>query len=104
MRTLLFVVDKQNLEKSDKCDFSGIVSGSDSYLQARFHFGMEWKSLTKVAVFTERKNVENVLITNDTCVIPASVLTRKSFKMQIIGQGKDKSRIKTNVITIFQDT
>lgn len=103
MRALDFIIDGQKISKNERCDFSGIASGTNGYLQARFRFSPEWKSLTKVAVFTERNTVENVLISDNYCSIPASVLTRKSFKIKVVGQGKDKSRVNTNEIVIRQD-
>lgn len=103
MRTLDFIVEGQNIEESPNCDFSGIISGSSGYLQARFRFSPEWRSMVKAAVFSERNTVENVLITDNICTIPASVLTRKSFKIKVVGQGKNKSRVTTNTLVIRQD-
>ena len=44
MRTLEFEVKRQTLEKKEGSDFSGLVAGTDGYLQAKFLFkGNEWR-------------------------------------------------------------
>jgi len=104
MRALDFNVATQKLEKDKRCDFSGIVPGTSKYLEARFNFDKEWSDLTKVAVFTERKNEAAVRIEKGKCMIPDSVLTRESFKLYVAGKNNTTGlKICTNEITIEQD-
>lgn len=42
MRTLKFIITAQNVQKDPDCDFSGIVAGTEGYLQAEFLFSEEW--------------------------------------------------------------
>ena len=52
MRTLEFEVKGQTLEKREGSDFSGLVAGTDGYLQAKFLFkGNEWRECVKAASF-----------------------------------------------------
>ena len=35
MRVLSFVIDRQQISKNPNCDFSGLVAGTQKYLQAQ---------------------------------------------------------------------
>ena len=50
MRTLKFVVDKQIIKQNPDCDFSGLVPGTDGYLQAEFSFSRAARSKKTVAL------------------------------------------------------
>lgn len=103
-RTLEFVVDKQRLMKNRNCDFSRIVAGTVGYLRAKFYFSEEWEGCVKIATFEsdaveEPKSV--VLDIEDSCDIPAEVLTAERFYVSVLG-GKTDYRINTNKSKVRQ--
>ena len=50
-RFLRFKVIDQTLRKHDQCDFSGIVAGSEGYLQAKFYFEPEeWNDFSYIRI------------------------------------------------------
>lgn len=104
MRTLKFIVDKQLIRQDPDCDFSGLVPGSEGYIQARFSFSPEWNNCVKVAAFYSvmgREYTPQLLKDGYTCVIPSEALKNKIFKVQIIGK-KEDYKITTNKITVNQ--
>lgn len=104
MRTLKFKVENQIITKDPKCDFSGLVPGTEGYLQAEFSFSSEWDDCVKVASFRSfmGKEYPPKIIAENVCMIPTEALARRSFKIQIIGQGRDK-RLKTNQVIVDQN-
>ena len=107
MQTLSFIVDGQILEKDPKCDFSGLIPGSDNYLKAKFTFSSEWNGLLKVIGIWSRLGAEyppQVLENDGTFLIPAEVLESKYFKIQVIGKRKgDTFKLTTNKLEICQN-
>jgi hypothetical protein len=86
MRILDFVVDKQTIAKSDKCNFGDLVAGTTGYLQARFCFSREWSGYRKVAVFTCKSGEYPVLIESTMCAVPDEVAACTSFKVTVVGK------------------
>lgn len=106
MRTLNFIVDGQSLKPDPSCDFSGMVPGTEKYLQAKFAFSSEWKNCVKVAGFWSRLGEEyppQTLKDGKVCVIPSEALESKYFKIQVIGKRKDGFRLTTNKLEICQN-
>lgn len=104
MRTLKFIVDGQVIRQDPNCDFTGLVPGTEGYLQAEFTFSSEWNGYVKVAAFYSMLGKEytpQVLKDGKTCIIPSEALERRAFKIRIIGK-KDGSKFATNKITVFQ--
>ena len=104
MRTLEFDVRGQKLEKREGSDFSGLVAGTDGYLQANFWFnGNEWRECVKAASFFS-DGVEHaaILDSKDTCVIPKEALTGRRFSVSITGIRKG-FKIKTNRTDVKQE-
>lgn len=103
MRTLKFIVDGQILSQDPKCDFNGLVPGTEGYLQAEFSFSPDWKGCTKVAAFWAMgKECEpQILKDGKTCVIPAEALVGRTFKVQIMGK-KDSLKMTTNKTLVYQ--
>lgn len=104
MRTLKFIVNNQLIERDPECDFSGLVPGTEEYLEAEFSFSPEWNNCLKVVSFVSMfgKEYEPKVLTNgNTCVIPAEALKRRSFKLRVLGK-KDQFRIVTDYITVTQ--
>ena len=105
MRTLKFIVDRQTIKKDPSCDFSGLVKGSEGYLQVQFAFSREWDNCAKVAGFYSTTGEEykpQVLDRMGCCVIPKEALKKQSFTIQVFGK-RDGYFILTNKITIVQD-
>ena len=103
-RVLRFIVDKQNIKPDPNCDFSGLVPGTEGYLQAEFIFSNEWKNCVKVAAFYSSLGGEftpQYLENGKTCMIPAEALKKSSFKIQIIGRSP-LQKLTTNKVTISQ--
>ena len=104
MRILEFNVQKQRLTKKIDCDFSGLVAGSVGYLRAKFYFSdNEWNGCsTRVARFwLDGKEHAEILDNNDSCEIPAAVLTGSKFEVSILGAASGY-KIETNKITVRQ--
>lgn len=106
MRTLKFIVDKQIIKQDPDCDFSGLVPGTEGYLQVEFDFSSEWRDCVKVAAFWSRMgDVEyqpQKLEDGKTCVIPAEALKRRAFGIQVIGKKKDL-KLTTNMVVVIQN-
>ena len=103
MRTLRFIVEGLSLKKDPQCDFSGIVPGTQGYLRAEFKFNHDWVGCEKMAVFS-RTDVGDipVRIVNNACMIPDEILSRRSFKLQVIGV-RPGLRLPTNTLEVKQD-
>lgn len=102
MRVLSFNVDAQRISKDPDCDFSGLVSGSRNYLQARFSFSKEWDGCVLVASFWRGNDEHAVFIKDNMCEIPSEVLTGRTFSVSVTGQRGDL-RIPTNKVYVRQE-
>ena len=105
MRTLKFIVDGMSITQDPRCDFEGLVPGSEGYLQAEFQFSKEWAGCKQVAGFYSMLGTEyppQLLKDGKTCMIPAEALQKRQFKMMIIG-AKEGMKIATNKITVNQN-
>ena len=106
MRTLEFDVQKQRLTKKSDCDFSGLVAGSQNYLEAKFNFSDEWNACTtKVASFWNNDEESAVFLNAENkCIIPDEALTSDKFYVSVIGVnssyriGTNRSKVKQEVI------
>jgi len=101
MRTLRFLVDGQIIEKDPKCDFSGLVSGTEGYLRAEFSFSNEWDKCHKAASFWKFGEENPIILENNACIIPAAALTYKFFEVSVMGMRKGYT-ITTNRIRVEQ--
>lgn len=104
MRVLKFIVNNQILEPDPKCDFSGLVPGTEDYLKAEFSFSSEWDNYSKVVSFMSllgREYEPQMLTDGKSCIIPSEALKRRSFKLRVLGK-KEKSKITTNYIAVHQ--
>lgn len=102
MRSLMFKVNGQKIEKDPNCDFSGIVAGTKGYLKAKFTFTEEWNDCILVARFWKGSEEHAARIVKDECDIPPEALTGKAFKVSVIGK-RGGYLIKTNRILIEQE-
>lgn len=105
MRTLKFIVDDQIIRQDPQCDFSGLVPGTEGYLQAEFSFSSEWDGCVKVVSFESPFGAEyepRVLEDGKTCVIPVEALKRRVFKMRVLGK-RDTFRITTDKVEVCQN-
>lgn len=101
MRTLKFIVEGQTIKPDPECDFSGLVPGTEGYLQAEFTFTKEWISTPKVVAFYSRLGTEytpQALKDGRTCAIPTEALRKRIFKIQVLG----KNGLVTNRLEIDQ--
>lgn len=108
MRTLRFIATNQKMEKDPNCNFDGLVPGSEGYLKAEFMLSPEWRESAAIVVsFWSALGKEyspQVLGNDHTCVIPAEALERRIFKIQLIGLDKNGRRLKTNKVTVDQNS
>ena len=105
MRTLKFIIKSQIIELDPDCDFSNLIPGTEGYLQARFIFSPEWMGCAKVAAFYSTMGKEigaQILDVGGTCMIPAEVLAKQKFKVQVIGK-KRGYKILTNKVLVNQN-
>lgn len=106
MRSLKFIVEGQNLKPDPNCDFSGLIPGSEGYLQAEFIFSPEWRDCAKVVEFRSIMGKEyppQLIKIDGTCSIPKEALERRAFKIRIIGRGLNEKKLSTNKVTIRQN-
>lgn len=104
MRTLVFNVKGQMIERHPSCDFSGLVAGTEGYLEAKFILSADWDNCAKVAGFFSKDGEEfppRVLDKENTCEIPTKALLHHEFKIKLYGKREGYS-ITTNKITIKQ--
>ena len=76
MRILQFTVSGQSLKKEG--DFSGIVAGTNGYLQTSYNFDNDWKDCKKAAIFSRYDKDYPVPIINGRCEVPEEVTGCKS--------------------------
>lgn len=103
MRTLEFVVTGQTLEQKPDCDFSGLVSGSDGYIYAKFYFSEDWSGCSKTVEFSSGNHdyPSQMLNRSDECKIPQEALARTIFRIQVIGK-KSNLKLTTNRLLVTQ--
>ena len=102
MRTLKFLINAQSITKDPDCDFTGIVAGTEGYLQAEFSFSEEWQGCRMAAVFSCLGKEYPRPIKDGRCVIPAEALTWDNFGVRVVGE-RENYRITTNEIKIKQE-
>lgn len=102
MRLLEFIVSAQRITADPECTFDNIVAGTEGYLQAQFTFSSEWDNCVKAASFWRGEKEYSVILRNDTCVIPAEVLTGPTFRVSVTGQSKEYV-ITTNRLLVRQE-
>ncbi|MDO4333817.1 MAG: hypothetical protein Q4C58_14195 [Eubacteriales bacterium] len=102
MRTLVFRVIGQQIEKDPGCDFTGLVAGTSDYLQARFLFSGDWNGCKKAASFWCLGGEHAAPIINGVCTIPPEALTRREFSVSVTGARKDY-RIRTGKVKVQQE-
>lgn len=104
MRTLKFVVRDLIVSKDPTCDFSGLIPGTEGYIQVEFSFSGIWRDCDKVIAFTSMmgKEYPPQVLKNDICTIPAEALKNRKFNIQVLGKSDEKV-LKTNKVTINQN-
>lgn len=105
MRTLKFIVDGLTIKPNPSCDFSGLVPGTEGYIQAEFSFSPEWNGTVKAVGFFSNMGREyepQVLKDGKTCMIPAEALEKRIFKVRVIGKGND-FKLVTNKLVVWQN-
>lgn len=108
MRTLRFIVNDQIITQDPYCDFSGLVPGTEGYIQAHFSFSQEWRGCVKVASFYSALGKEyepQILKDGETCMIPAEALAKQVFKIKVTGQDMfpTTKKLVTNKVTVTQN-
>lgn len=106
MRTLKFIVDDQIIKQDPNCDFTGLVPGSEGYLQAEFSFTPEWNNCAKAVTFWSIMGKEyppKLLKDGATCMIPAEALKKRVFKVQVTGLRGDGYSLTTNKVAVSQN-
>ena len=84
-RVLSFVVEGQTIKKDELCDFTGLVSGTKGYYQAKFTFDRTWKDYQKVAVFRTTAVKKYVPIIDGICEIPDEVTKGLLYYVSVVG-------------------
>lgn len=102
MRTLKFNIEGQNITPAPDCDFSGIVPGTEGYLEASFSFSGEWNGCGMIAIFTKLGEEYPVKLEDGKCIIPAEALTFKRFKVEVVGV-RPGYRIRTGKAVVEQN-
>ena len=95
MRILQFLVEQQNIRKDPGCDFSGLVSGTQGYLQAYFQYSEEWNGCAVA------DGEEAVPVVNGVCDVPPAITRKKMWRVRVIGM-KDGYKITSNRAEVQQ--
>lgn len=104
-RTLKFIVDGQTIKQDPRCDFTGLVPGTEGYLKAEFSFSPEWGDSLRIATFHSimgREYPPQILHLGKTCMIPAEALKRKVFKVGVIAKS-GPIKMTTNKVEVIQN-
>ena len=104
-RTIKFIVDGQIMKLDPDCDISNLVPGTEQYLRAKFTFSPEWDGYVKAARFHSmmgREYPPRLLADGRTCLIPATALSKRSFKVSVVGK-KDDQKLTTNRVAVSQN-
>lgn len=104
MRILRFNVEGQIIKQDPNCDFSGLVPGTEGYVQGEFSFSPEWGGCVKVAAFYSVLGQElgcALLKDGKSCVIPKEALKHRAFKVEIVGR-KQNLKLITNKVEVTQ--
>lgn len=105
MRTLQFIVEKQIIKPDPDCDFTGLIPGTEGYLQAKFIFSPDWDNCAKVAGFYSRLGKEytpQIIDEHNSCMIPAEALIKSMFSVCVFGQ-KNGVRLRSNKLVVHQN-
>lgn len=102
MRTLRFIVRAQRIEKDPECDFKGLVSGSEGYLQAEFKTDDAWKGCALAAEFTMGGKPYGAPVRGNVCDIPPEALTGRLIGVRLVGK-RTGYCISTNVTYFRQE-
>ena len=86
MRDLRFKVSGQTIEKETGCDFTGIASGTDNWLNLVFSFDASWAGMAKVVCMRDSNGAETNRVVNGKVAVPSSVTDGKFFSIQIYGK------------------
>lgn len=100
-RTLKFIITAQKIKKDPSCDFSGLVSGTQGYLEAEFYTSTEWHDCHVAAVFVYLDKEYPVPVIRNKCLIPAEALLGSSFDVYLVGR-KDDYLIRTDTTKVRQ--
>lgn len=107
MRILRFNVSSQIISLDSGCDFTGLIPGTEGYLQAEFTFSPEWDGCAKVAAFYSPMGKEyppQILKDGKSCIIPSEALKKQTFKVQVLGENKNKNyKLVTNKVAVHQN-
>lgn len=95
MRTLKYKVVGQRLRPIG--DHTGLVAGTEGYLEASFVFDSSWDGCKIVASFSPEGRDAVVLNVDGTCVIPAQALIGSTFEVRVEGR-RDNYSIRTNPV------
>ena len=105
MRTLRFIVEGQLIKQDPNCDFTGLIPGTEGYLNAEFTFSPEWTGCVKVASFYSAMGDEfppQILMDGKSCKIPARALKNRVFKIKMLGK-RNNYKIQTNKVEVNQN-
>lgn len=105
MRVLRFIVNNNSITPDPSCDFSGLFPGKEKRIQAEFTFSPEWEKRVKVAAFLSVMDKEyppQVINNDNTCTIPAEVLEKVAFKIQVLGKRTGCATVRTNQLVVYQ--
>lgn len=105
MRTLRFNVEGQVITQDPDCDFSNLVPGTKDYVRVTFSFSNEWRGYKRVASFWSMLGKEYMPQELDfgcSCMVPAEALTKRAFKVQVIGINNGM-KITTNKVVVKQN-
>lgn len=87
MLNIYFRIKNQTITRLDAVS---LVENSRDYVMANFEFSTEWANHRKTVTFktADKKEVYNVDLTNDKCLVPWEVLKAPSFTLSAFGEGE----------------
>lgn len=85
MRKLIFIIQGQLIKPDPSCDFTGIVPGTEGYLQAEFKLDNAWDGCKIAASFWRGTDEFAVPLVDGICTIPTNVLTAQYVGVSLTG-------------------
>lgn len=89
---MIFTIVNREIE----CDESWLIGNNADY-KAEFEFDSEWDGLTKTARFQMNKSYVDVIINDNTCIIPEEILKKGILKVGVYSDDKSTTFCELNV-------
>ena len=102
MKTVKLIVNGNNIKVDPSCNLSDLFPRMTEPVRLEFTLSPEWKNRVKVAAFWSMLGQEyppRALNDGKSCIVPAEVLQRAAFRVQLLGKYNGE-KVETTKCTI----